>query len=149
MKKFYLLAAVGFLTVSLSACGNSGASEDPEVAETTENTEGVVEEAEATEAVTENVSEVEAGDKEFTITATNFDLVSDEELIVKKGDNVVIHVENAEGVHGIGIKEFGVSGGVGESIEFVATEAGTFEIICSIPCGAGHNDMVITLTVVE
>ncbi|MDG5785878.1 cytochrome C oxidase subunit II [Evansella sp. AB-P1] len=133
MKKLLTLMLSATILVSLAACGNDG-------------------EAEANTAELEEITvdkEVEAGDKEFTITATNFDFTIDEELVVKKGDNVTIHIVNEEGVHGLEIPGFNVTGGLEETIQFEATETGTFEILCSIPCGDGHHDMSINLVVVD
>ncbi|MDQ0257900.1 cytochrome c oxidase subunit 2 [Evansella vedderi] len=133
MKKLLTLLLATTLIFVLAACGN-----DEETESNATDEEEVVADV-----------EVEAGDKEFTITATNFDFNSEEELVVKKGDNVTIHIVNEEGVHGLEIPELNISGGVEETIQFEATEAGTFEILCSIPCGEGHDDMVINLVVVD
>ncbi|OIJ12947.1 hypothetical protein BKP35_10305 [Anaerobacillus arseniciselenatis] len=134
MKKLLSLMIVAVAVVALTACGGDEETSAPDAEET------------SAEVVDVNV---EAGDKEFTIVATNFDYVSDEELVVKKGDKVTLHIENEEGVHGLDIPSFGIQGGAGETVEFEATEAGTHEILCSIPCGAGHNDMKINLVVVD
>lgn len=98
---------------------------------------------------TSSVQDLVAGDKEFTITATNFEFKSDKELIVKQGDKVTLHLDVKEGAHGLSVSGYKTRGEYGESITFDATEVGEFEITCSIPCGSGHTDMKINMVVVE
>jgi cytochrome c oxidase subunit II len=74
---------------------------------------------------------------------------------VTEGDRVRLLVRSADGPHGVEIKEFKVKKAVprakpGDSpvtIEFVASTAGTFPILCSEYCGKGHEDMKGTLVV--
>jgi cytochrome c oxidase subunit 2 len=71
---------------------------------------------------------------------------------VVEGDHVRLVVRSADGVHGVGIKKFKVSklvprGGDTVTIDFVASAAGTFPILCSEFCGDGHEDMTGTLVV--
>lgn len=71
---------------------------------------------------------------------------------VRQGDRVRLVVTSADGVHGIGIRKFKVNTliprGKPVTIEFTATEAGTFPIVCSEACGDGHADMRGSLVVV-
>jgi cytochrome c oxidase subunit II len=74
------------------------------------------------------------------------------ELIeVTEGDRVQLVVRSADGVHGIGIKKFKVEKKIprGETvtIDFVASAAGTFPVLCSEYCGEGHEEMKGTLVV--
>ena len=62
------------------------------------------------------------------------------------GERLRLVVRSADGVHGIEIKKFKVKkeiprGGDAIVIEFTATEAGQFPILCSEYCGNGHDDM--------
>ncbi len=71
---------------------------------------------------------------------------------VTEGDRVRLVVTSADGVHGVGIRKFKVNtlvprGPKSVTIEFTATEAGTFPIVCSEACGDGHADMRGTLVV--
>ena len=74
---------------------------------------------------------------------------------VIEGDRVRLVVRSADGPHGVEIKQFKVKKAVprakpGDSpviIEFVASEAGSFSILCSEYCGEGHEDMKGTLVV--
>ena len=65
---------------------------------------------------------------------------------VTEGERVKLLVKSGDGVHGIEIKKFKVNkkvprGGEAVAIEFVATAAGEFPILCSEYCGDGHESM--------
>ena len=72
---------------------------------------------------------------------------------VTEGEKVRLVVKSGDGVHGVEIKKFKVNkkiprGGDPVTIEFVASAAGEFPILCSEYCGDGHEDMKGTLVVV-
>ena len=74
------------------------------------------------------------------------------EISVTVGEPVVLMVRSADGVHGLEIKRFKVKkevprGGEPVSIEFTASEAGRFPILCSEYCGQDHDKMKGTLVV--
>jgi cytochrome c oxidase subunit 2 len=74
------------------------------------------------------------------------------EIEVTVGERVTLAVRSGDGVHGIEIKKIKVSkeiprGAQPVMIEFTATEAGRFPIVCSEYCGDGHDDMKGTLVV--
>jgi cytochrome c oxidase subunit 2 len=79
------------------------------------------------------------------------------EVKAKKYDFEPSTIQVAQGVtsvdrlHGIGIRRFKVNAEVpkGETVdvEFVASEAGTFPVLCTEECGKGHDDMTGTLVV--
>jgi cytochrome c oxidase subunit 2 len=65
---------------------------------------------------------------------------------VTEGEHVRLVVKSADGVHGIEIKKFKINkkvprGGDPVTINFVASAAGEFPILCSEYCGDGHEDM--------
>jgi cytochrome c oxidase subunit II len=65
---------------------------------------------------------------------------------VAVGERVRLRVVSADGVHGVEIKKFKVKkeiprGTTPVIIEFTASEAGEFPILCSEYCGDGHEDM--------
>ncbi len=70
---------------------------------------------------------------------------------VRQGERVVLRVTSIDRLHGIGIKEFRVDREVPKGrtidVEFVATAAGRYEILCTEECGKGHDGMVGTLVV--
>jgi cytochrome c oxidase subunit 2 len=69
-----------------------------------------------------------------------------------EGERLRILVKSGDGLHGFEIKRFKVSkeiprGSEPVVIEFTASEAGKFPILCSAFCGDGHGDMKGTLVV--
>ena len=61
-------------------------------------------------------------------------------------------LKSADGVHGVEIKKFKVvkkvpRGGESVTIDFVASSAGEFPILCSEYCGKDHDSMTGTLVV--
>ena len=93
--------------------------------------------------------------KVFEVVARRFDF-EPATIEVTEGDHVRLLVRSADGPHGVEIKQFKVKKAVprakpGDSpvvIEFVASSAGEFPILCSEYCGSGHKDMTGTLVVV-
>ncbi len=89
--------------------------------------------------------------KTFEVLATRFSF-EPATIEVTQGDRVRLLVTSADGVHGVGIRKFKVNtliprGAKPVAIEFTASEAGTFPIVCSEACGDGHADMRGTLVV--
>jgi cytochrome c oxidase subunit 2 len=90
----------------------------------------------------------------FEVIARRFDF-EPATIEVTEGDRVRLLVRSADGPHGVEIKAFRVKKAVPRAkpgdapitIEFVATRAGEFPILCSEYCGNGHNDMTGTLVV--
>jgi len=74
---------------------------------------------------------------------------------VVEGDRVRLLVRSADGPHGVEIKAFKVKKAVPRAkpgdapitIEFVATAAGEYPILCSEYCGNGHKEMTGALVV--
>jgi cytochrome c oxidase subunit 2 len=69
-----------------------------------------------------------------------------------EGERLRLLVRSADGPHGFEIRRFKVSKEVPRgkdpvTIEFTASEAGTFPILCSLFCGDGHEDMKGALVV--
>jgi cytochrome c oxidase subunit 2 len=81
----------------------------------------------------------------LTVIAERFNFTP-ERLVVTQGDTVRLIVKSADGTHGIEIEKFDVDevvpkGGKPVTVEFSASEAGTFPIVCSEYCGRGHERM--------
>lgn len=75
-----------------------------------------------------------------------------ETIEVQVGEKIRLVVSSADGVHGVGIRKFKVNtlvprGGRQVTIEFTASEPGTFPIVCSEACGDGHDTMRGSLVV--
>ena len=74
------------------------------------------------------------------------------EITVAVGEPIRLVVRSGDGVHGIEIKKVKVNkeiprGGAPVTIDFTATEAGRFPILCSEYCGDAHADMKGALVV--
>jgi cytochrome c oxidase subunit 2 len=87
----------------------------------------------------------------FEVTARKFDF-EPSRIEVDEGERVRLIVRSADGVHGVAIRKFRVNklvprGGEPVTIEFVASAAGAYPILCSEFCGDGHEDMTGTLVV--
>ena len=68
------------------------------------------------------------------------------------GETTVLHITSAEGVHGIAsdeleIKQTTIMPGKFVDVSLTPKKAGIYKIHCSIPCGNGHGDMVLTIEV--
>ena len=73
-------------------------------------------------------------------------------ITVAQGDSVRLRVYSADRSHGLAIKAFRVKAmipktGEAVTVEFVADQAGAFDITCSEYCGSGHAGMKGTLVV--
>jgi cytochrome c oxidase subunit 2 len=121
------LVTVLALVIVLAACGGNNNADQP------------AEQAPAT--ATGEVQEV-------VINATNWEF-SPNVIEVKKGTTVKLTLENTDGFHGIAIPELGIEVKGGETVEFVAGEAGEFKFMCSVLCGTGHAQMTGELVVTE
>jgi cytochrome c oxidase subunit 2 len=67
-------------------------------------------------------------------------------ISVTQGDTIRVRLRSADRTHAFAIKAFGVKalipkGGDTVTVEFVASQAGTFEFICAEYCGSGHGAM--------
>lgn len=84
------------------------------------------------------------------VLAKRFEFVPSR-IEVTQGEKIRIVLKTADGLHGLAIRKFKVNKvverGQTATIDFVATEAGEFPIICSEDCGDGHMQMKGTLVV--
>src|SRR5438105_2095684 len=76
---------------------------------------------------------------------------SEKEINVRKGVPVVIEITSEDRIHGFSLPAFGARSDVipGEitRITFTPDKAGSFEYLCDIFCGDGHEDVNGTLIV--
>jgi cytochrome c oxidase subunit II len=89
--------------------------------------------------------------REIEVVASRF-AFEPSRIEATEGERLRLLVRSADGVHGLEIKRFRVNrpvprGGKPITIEFTASEPGTFEIVCSEYCGDGHETMTGTLVV--
>lgn len=82
------------------------------------------------------------------IVASNFQF-DQPEYVIKKGEPVTFELTNEEGYHEVRIEGLNIRLKPGDPKQYVITEAGTYKVVCSIVCGAGHSSMVSKLIVEE
>src|SRR6266567_2921237 len=86
----------------------------------------------------------------FQVSVKKFEY-SVREITVKKGTPVVIEITSQDRQHGFSLPAFGVRGDVNPGevtrIAFTPDKTGTFEYLCDIFCGDGHEDVTGTLIV--
>lgn len=68
------------------------------------------------------------------------------------GETTVLHITSTGGVHGIQSDDLNIAQTTippGKFVDVTVTpkKPGTYKIHCSIPCGNGHGDMVLTIEV--
>lgn len=72
---------------------------------------------------------------------------------IKKGEKVQIQVTGDSGIHGFGIPSLGINvrveTGKTITIDIPTDTVGSFEIMCTVPCGAGHKEMKATVVITE
>jgi len=90
-------------------------------------------------------SESLVASQEVVIKASSWDF-DKPEYEIPKNTPVKLTLENLDGAHGIEIKGAKVRLRNNQS-EVISLEPGTYEIICNVMCGKGHNTMKSKLVV--
>ncbi|MCT2536342.1 cytochrome C oxidase subunit II [Aquibacillus koreensis] len=83
-------------------------------------------------------------DHSIDLVASNWEFEQDTYTV--PSGNVEVNLINNEGFHGIKVEGTGISI-EGEGSDVAAMEPGEYTIRCTVPCGAGHTEMVATLIV--
>jgi len=87
------------------------------------------------------------------IVASNFKFTP-ATITVHVNEPVTLRLTSSGGVHGIESAELAIPkttippGGANTTVTFTPTKAGTYVVKCAIICGAGHDDMKLTIKVV-
>lgn len=123
-KKWSLLIVIGALAIASAACG-----------------QGSIKVNAAIEQVTPTGNE-----REIIILGSNF-AFDQEEYHVTLGETVKLIYQDAEGAHGMNIAGTNIGLRNNEEIVVRFSETGTYDIICSIYCGAGHATMTAQFVV--
>lgn len=86
---------------------------------------------------------------QLVVISANGDFTFDKaEYEVKAGEPVLLKLKNKSGFHGAAIEKLGVDLKDGQmEKEITIDEPGTYEIHCSVMCGAGHDTMKSVLVV--
>ncbi|WP_028551097.1 cupredoxin domain-containing protein [Paenibacillus sp. UNC451MF] len=130
MKKLIVLAVAVCLVFALSACGKKEEATAP---------------APASNAASGTASTGASNDLKLVASNFKFDQA---EYKVKKGQDITVTLENKEGMHGVEIKGLNVKlDGSTKTKTFKADKEGTYDIICTVPCGSGHINMKSKLIV--
>jgi cytochrome c oxidase subunit 2 len=129
MKKLIVLVMAASLVFALSACGKKEEAQAP---------------AASSNAAAGSSA---AASNDLKLVASNFKF-DQAEYKVKKGQDITVSLENKEGMHGVEIKGLKVKlDGNTKTATFKADKEGTYDIICTIPCGSGHATMKSKLIV--
>ena len=103
-------------------------------------------------ATVELSGHLEEGVREVEVSAFMYGYKPDP-IAVRRGETVRLVVKSTDVMHGLGIADLDVdvkvSPGQAETVEFAATQAGSFHMHCTQYCGPGHDDMHGELLVVE
>jgi len=79
--------------------------------------------------------------------ASNFQF-DQPEYTVKAGEKVTVSLQNKEGLHALEIVGLNVKlDNNTKSMEVTFDKPGTYEVLCSLPCGPGHDEMKTKLIV--
>ncbi|MDR0268809.1 MAG: cupredoxin domain-containing protein [Paenibacillus sp.] len=129
MKKAIAFALSCMLLLVLSACG--GGKNDVSTASSGVSDTGVT------------------PSEELIIKAKNF-AFDKQEYHLKKGVPIKITLKNEDGIHGVLIPGLELNLDNNQKSQVVTPDkAGTFEISCSVMCGAGHSNMLAKVIVDE
>lgn len=92
----------------------------------------------------EPMDQLEYHATELLISATNY--AFDQDIYTVPAGTVMVKFENKEGYHGVHVvgTEINI---FGNGTQVVDLKRGEYKVICSVPCGPGHADMVATLVV--
>lgn len=123
--KLKLALAMLLVSVLLAACGGNSGSSGDSVAETVEPT---------------------GAEREIIIQGSNFKF-DQEEYIVSVGEAVKIIYQDVEGAHGVEIEKTNIRLRNNQDVVVRFSEAGTYQIYCSVYCGSGHANMKAKLVV--
>jgi cytochrome c oxidase subunit II len=86
----------------------------------------------------------------ITVNITNW-AFSPTMITAKKGEKVQLKLVGGEGIHGFGVPGLGINvrveGGKIVTIDLPTGTAGTFDVMCTIPCGSGHKSMKATIVI--
>ncbi|HKO56708.1 MAG TPA: IPT/TIG domain-containing protein, partial [Thermoanaerobaculia bacterium] len=96
--------------------------------------------------------------KVFNVTARQFQFdFNPSPVVINQGDNVTLNItvpgsDGSDFGHGFFLENYmdagvNISKGKTVSVQFIASEPGTFTFICTLTCGVFHSNMFGTLTV--
>lgn len=138
MKKCKISTVAIGLILLLSACGTKG---QPQASPPTAGGSTAAQQAAGGAAGGSSSS------RQIHLIATNY-AFDQKEYKVKKGQEVTFTLENKQGLHGVAINGLNVNlDNKNKTAAVIADKEGSYDIICSIPCGSGHMSMRAKLIV--
>ncbi|MCZ8519398.1 MULTISPECIES: cupredoxin domain-containing protein [Paenibacillus] len=126
MKKLLTIAAAAGMLLVFSACGaKPAATEEPAASDAAAAGSG----------------------QQVKLVATNYTF-DKKEYKVKAGEDVTFTLQNKQGMHGVVVNGLNVElNNQKKSVTVKPDKPGTYDILCSVPCGAGHALMTAKLIV--
>lgn len=102
--------------------------------------------------ISARAAKAQASPRRIEITAKRF-AFEPGEITLKKGQPVLLVLEDKDVAHGIRFRELNLdikvrAGGTAE-VQFTPDKIGNFVGHCSVFCGSGHGGMMLTLHVVD
>lgn len=138
MKKWMITTVAIGLIFALSACGTK---EQPQASQPAANG------STAAQPTAGGAAGSSASSQQINLIATNY-AFDQKEYKVKKGQEVTFTLENQQGLHGIAINGLNVNlDNKNKTATVIVDKEGSYDIICSIPCGSGHMSMRAKLIV--
>lgn len=144
-----------FGAISLSACSSVDTQERSEQVPLPSVQEEAVDEVSGVEDAVgdgEVSDEAVPGDRVVRVLSDNWSFTP-ALITAKQGEKVTLEIVGVNGVHGFAVPGLGLNAPVapGETTSVILSTdtVGSFDFFCSIPCGAGHRDMVGKIVVEE
>lgn len=135
MKKWVTFVSVFCLAVVIAACGTG--TNVKETSGLADNGAGTEEQSTAAGATSTS---------ELVITAKNYEF-DKKEYTIKAGETVHMTLNSVDGVHGVSILKSNYTIGNKKTVAVKFDKPGTYNMICSVPCGNGHQLMKAKLVV--
>ncbi len=86
------------------------------------------------------------------VTASNWKFTPGT-ITVHLNQATTLHLISKEGVHAIASADLGIANTIimpkSGQVTFTPHKLGTYQLHCTMPCGPGHADMVLTVKVVQ
>jgi len=93
-----------------------------------------------------------ATEKVISVKAKKFEFVPSE-IILKKGEPVVLEMTSEDTTHGFNLPDFGVRAevkpGTVRRVSITPDKTGRFGFACDVFCGSGHEEMSGTIVCVD
>ena len=123
-----MLVIVACFAFTLAACGANSGNNNSEAASGNINSDGA------------------AAGSELVVKASSWKF-DKKEYRIKAGESVNLTLKSVGGVHGVEIvgTDYKLTGKGTIPVKF--DEPGSYDLICSVPCGGGHSGMKATLIV--